>query len=517
MSANALTVLDYFPVKFNIPNTPGCEECVTGDFCQKVEQKDDLCFEFLMGTCGDELITCGDFVTSDCTFANWGSGSSAGSFINWGWVAGQVIHYPGSIAAVKQFAILTSGKLYKVEITVNRVTNPLLEIVGSVTLKCGTAAGTTITKSGNYTQYIIANGVDFQVVPTTNFDGGIDDISIYEVSTDLLIQAYDENGLPVGTAGVPNTTQSLNGVALFCDTWESFELPDGCYTLKIIDGCSVGELGNQIINGGFFAPASEWIFGTNWSYDVGNTRGCHAGVGAGILAQALPNLQTGLTYYVNFTVINRTTGSVTPRLGGTLGAAISVDGVYSVQIVAGGTGDLSFMADTTFDGCIEDVQVILVNTSYPDGPETPCFDLRALGGHPCTKLLSWTNDENAFGADYETVWSPTGTWTPKLRIECILNKPTYPREIVSHRFSSGRRKMLRGILDKTWVLSFDQIPEYIVDALALGITHDHFYIDGVEYVAPEADVTPEWIKDHALTNISIEVQLQSLNLVNNNC
>jgi len=513
MSANATTPLDFYPVRFDIPATPDCERCTTGDFCQKVEQKDPLCFEFIAGTCGTEKIGCGDFASAVCTNLLWKTGG--GPILGWIYqVTEQFLsHNVGAGFWVGQPAVLTNGKLYKVEITVKRFANPLLEINGSVTLSLGGTLGTPITQSGSYTQYLTSAGVDFDVIPSTSFDGAIDDISVFEVGAEYLIQPYDpDTNLPVGTGNAP--TSILNGMGFYCLTWEAFELEDGCYYLKLLDACSIGSFANQVINGGFFAvppPSDNWTFGTNWAYDALNLKACHTGVGAGQLDQTLPLLMAGLTYNARFTVSNRTAGSLTPLLGGTSGAAVTTNGSFDVLIVAGGTGILRFQADTTFDGCVDDVQVVLNPVSYPaDAPATPCYDLRE--DHPCTTVLSWTNDENAFGADYESV-----SFTPQIRLEVILNKPNYPREVKRHRFSTGRRKILRGVVDKLFVLAVDQIPEYVFDALVLGITHDDFFIGGVEYVAQEGDIIPEWIKGHLLSNFTVEVEKQNLNLVNKNC
>ena len=55
--------------------------------------------------------------------------------------------------------------------------------------------------------------------------------------------------------------------------------------------------------------------------------------------------------------MTRTTGTLTPQIGGTNGVARSAAGTYSEEIIAATTGNLKFQADSTFAGTLDNVTV----------------------------------------------------------------------------------------------------------------------------------------------------------------
>jgi hypothetical protein len=107
--------------------------------------------------------------------------------------------------------------------------------------------------------------------------------------------------------------------------------------------------------------------------------------------------------------------------------------------------------------------------------------------HDCTFLLSWTNDENAYGFDYANL-----DFTPKLRVEAKKWKPSYPKEKNVFKDNAGNRTILKSETSKEEILTISEMPEYLHDALAIGLDHDSFMIDGVEYVNEETEYTPKW-------------------------
>ena len=89
--------------------------------------------------------------------------------------------------------------------------------------------------------------------------------------------------------------------------------------------------------------------------------------------------------------------------------------------------------------------------------------------HECTKLLSWTNDNDSYGFDYSQ------SLTHYLRVECILRNAKWSGEKETFTDSKGLRKVLYADKFKTKELVIREQPEYIHEALAIGIDHDHFY------------------------------------------
>jgi hypothetical protein len=131
--------------------------------------------------------------------------------------------------------------------------------------------------------------------------------------------------------------------------------------------------------------------------------------------------------------------------------------------------------------------------------------------HDCTFLLSWTNDENAYGFDFADL-----SFTPKLRVEAKKWKPSYPKEKNVFKDNAGNRTVLKSETTKEEILTISEMPEYLHDALAIGLDHDTFMIDGVEYVNEETEYTPKWRNSSQLSPVEVVV-IKDQFLRNNSC
>lgn len=141
--------------------------------------------------------------------------------------------------------------------------------------------------------------------------------------------------------------------------------------------------------------------------------------------------------------------------------------------------------------------------------ESDCFTL-ALE-HPCTILLSWQNDENAYGFDYSTL-----DFTQNLRVNAKLWHPTYPKEKNVFKDNAGVRYIIKSETSKESTLTVGEMPEYLHDALGIGIEHDEFLIDGVKYTNEETEYSPTWRKSSQLAPVEIAV-IKDQDLRNSNC
>jgi hypothetical protein len=148
-----------------------------------------------------------------------------------------------------------------------------------------------------------------------------------------------------------------------------------------------------------------------------------------------------------------------------------------------------------------------------DGIEyvSECFYVKLE--HECTILLTWTNEDSAFGLEYDSL-----EFTQSLRVLAKLWQPKYTSELKETFVDSkGKRKLLYTRVVKDELLTINEIPEYLHDALAIGINHDSFKIEGVEYVFEETDISPQWRNSSNLAPVLLRVIKKSQNLINSNC
>lgn len=118
-------------------------------------------------------------------------------------------------------------------------------------------------------------------------------------------------------------------------------------------------LGSEKVVNGAFADSSSWTWGTGWAHDATNLEADHTAGNTAALEQNVSAV-TGEIYQVVFTVKNRTTGSITPQVGGVNGAAVSANTTSTQQIRATGTGNLKFTPSSDFNGSLDDISVKLI-------------------------------------------------------------------------------------------------------------------------------------------------------------
>lgn len=123
-------------------------------------------------------------------------------------------------------------------------------------------------------------------------------------------------------------------------------------------------IGNELAVTGDFASDANWTKGAGWA--IGAGKATKTAGSASDIEQDVA-LTVGVAYTVMFTVSGRTAGTVTARLGGAAGSAVSANGVIAQTIVAGdgGAPRLEFVADAAFDGALDDVSLRrAVNNRY---------------------------------------------------------------------------------------------------------------------------------------------------------
>jgi len=111
-----------------------------------------------------------------------------------------------------------------------------------------------------------------------------------------------------------------------------------------------------VVNGGFDSD-SDWTKGDGWSIanGVATSDGSQSSSSA---LQAVDILTIGTTYEVTFTVVSRSAGSITARLGTSgVGTTRTATGTYRELITCAGTDDVRMTASNDFVGSIDSVSV----------------------------------------------------------------------------------------------------------------------------------------------------------------
>jgi hypothetical protein len=295
--------------------------------------------------------------------------------------------------------------------------------------------------------------------------------------------------------------------------------------------------------------ANEWIFSGGAA--------CYDSEDPGFAFSQTGVLEAGKLAVVNFTISNMTQGKlILDSISGK--PEYTEDGEYQVIGIAT-TNDLTFIGEEllldVFDGCIDEVEsrvIPLITIKDTDGnvvfEQTDETGVTASGNniqyeidwsdmdsgcyqiwishqgidyvsdclavdltHDCTLLLSWTNDENAFGFDFSEL-----SFTPKLRVKAKKWKPTYPKEKNVFKDNAGNRTVLKSETSKEEILTIAEMPEYLHDSVAIGLEHDSFMIDGVEYTNEETEYTPKWRNSSQLAPVEVVV-IKDQFLKNNSC
>lgn len=150
---------------------------------------------------------------------------------------------------------------------------------------------------------------------------------------------------------------------------------------------------------------------------------------------------------------------------------------------------------------------------FTDGVDYYSDLLDVQTSHECTKLFEFECNENAFGLYFDAQHS----FIMSLRLECKQWQPTYEYERNDfYRNSKGDRRILNVQAVKKYLLSIQEIPEYLHDALAIGLKCDKVKIDNTIVFYADSEYIPKWRKTSNLAPIEITI-LTNTNLMNTNC
>jgi len=123
-------------------------------------------------------------------------------------------------------------------------------------------------------------------------------------------------------------------------------------------------LSADLVTNGDFTTDSDWTKGTGWTISSGSANCDGSQTGTTSLTPSLNNVVNNVTYIVEYTISNYSSGSISIKLGNTgYGAVRTANGTYTEKIKAQATTfpRSQINADATFVGSIDNVSVKEVN------------------------------------------------------------------------------------------------------------------------------------------------------------
>ena len=330
---------------------------------------------------------------------------------NGGWLLenGFACHIVGQTSNLQDTSpnYITANGYYTASITVTNYGG------GSIDFYISDILVDTISANGTYTYYATPtiNGT-INIDTTGDFVGCISQPSCYELRNDYTAFIVDENGTEFEVSDYIEYFEQYVTLKFDFATVGNYELPTGCYNVKLYDQCIIAS-DNLIINGDFvdgytnwnrnnganqyddtgnqmkliftpfslgatdyitngdFSSGSGWTLNAGWSVVGG--KAVHTPGNTGTLFQTMtlptpPLPATGYNYYVKFTVTNWSAGTINVKLGNAVnGTTYTWKGndtfIQSYNPRQSGSVDFVFTPSSTFNGEIDDVACVVVNQS----------------------------------------------------------------------------------------------------------------------------------------------------------
>lgn len=396
----------------------------------------------------------------------------------------------------------------------------------------GPLATYTIASAGEFEFYfwaqtlLIAGSLD--IVVSVDFSGTIDftQLEVYEINDSYSLVALDLAGNPIGGQTITygdsaSDTAMFTGNVVYQGTWADFTEECGCVRLALIDEGNPPECeGELIFDPNFENPEVSWsgsdgLFGPCEGECCGACYTEAVGPFAGMFTLLACPLEVGREYCVSIEVCGVTTG-----IGNF--AEIGV-GLFEVSYTpignipassSGGTYTFTFVADQAYDtfsvsfndlnlyGCISSVSLAVCEVSTPYYALSECFKLCPQG---CTTEISYRNDSNAYGLNYE--------FDPNYRnftrnTARIINQTL--RDNSLSVFKSGRGIGNNPYHDGLRVADFNQgpAPAYYHMVLSTALAHSDCRVDSVR-VMRISEYQPDWSDSYELARATTEVQFRN--------
>lgn len=178
-------------------------------------------------------------------------------------------------------------------------------------------------------------------------------------------------------------------------------------------------------NGGFAAD-TDWTKGTGWAISGGLATKT---AGSASDLEQNQTVTNTVTYQTTFTVSGRTAGTVFIRLAGTAGTSRSTNATFTENIVAGAGADpkLEIVADSTFDGSVDNVGVFAnTGASWEDAYTSLMLDWGAEGTFtPATDFVYVRSVHSETSGTALTITGSTAEGTiAACRVICVVGDTT---------------------------------------------------------------------------------------------
>lgn len=274
----------------------------------------------------------------------------------------------------------------------------------------------------------------------------------------------------------------------------------------------------------------------------------------------------GGTGNITFEINNRTLGTITPQWGTTNGLAVSGNGTFSQYINAAANGELIFIEDLTFDGCIGLISAKEMNlgssftiisadgtTDISDHYNNTTIDYPVIYDNEyitwCIKLsdltlsnipvnlprscyrIMFTDDCASIEYISDTLIHYSSTDLPCTRMVIGSNtgeqfgfnwndfimyqrlkvlRITPEHKIKGEDYFDSRGEGFNAYIeaDKQWVAWFDLLDENTHDALSIQLYSNNFSIDTVPYFCPIQDIQPLWAANMKRNLAQLKVELR---------
>ena len=529
----SVSCIDRNPIP--VDSLAACNDCFNTDYCVPVEFGDNTPLEFNVSALNSvNLISDGDFASA----TGWTIGA------DWAIAAG-VANYTGAIPGTSLSrttdTVLVEG-FYLVKMTLSNVTGSLNFNVtlGGVTV--GTVGSGISSGFVNETLYLfkyLTPTDNILSINAANFSFTLDDVEVYRMSevgfeikdcdADIVFfSEFDSSSVSYNETGSLSSAQGWTngstGTAVLTLDWDAYSLTQGCYCVCIKDAADVTF--NYVANG-VFDDDDFWTFtnvgASGWSVSSNKlNKAKDATVGTD---KAVTTLVTELDilscYKLTFDTasdngseveVRYTDGTDTDALLATVNVPIGSNSV-EIDISGKDISVLSFWAasdDEAFD--IDDV-VLSKTTDCADCIcTTVCVSLTTdhdtTIGRGCNFLLKATNDNNAFGFNFEDV-----TFEPQVRVFGKLRNLTFETEAEYYTKSTGEKILVYAEVEEKVELQIYEVPEYMHSVINMMMNMDSFMIDGVEYVRV-GEYAPNWRKSSAKAPVIVQVAKKTQNRYN---